>query len=81
MDIKKIYNFILKHKILSHAFHLSPVLITGLGVIMYPIWWMDGTLNGDSFADELYLKIGLAIASYGGFIGHLVWYFQNIRRF
>lgn len=75
MDIKKIYDFILKYKILSHVFHLSPVVLLGYVCIMYPFWWIDGTL------DSLYAKIATAIACYGGFVVHLVWYFKNRKRF
>ena len=43
----------------------------GLLCVMYPIWWMDGLL------ENLYLKVAVFIACYGGFLGHLFWYLQN----
>lgn len=74
MNIKEIYDFIMKRKLLAHAFHLFPIGFLGVCTFLYPIWWMEGYLDG------WYPKIGAGIAVYGGFIGNLVWYIQWIGR-
>lgn len=42
--------------------------------ILYPGWVKDGYL------DTWYLKIAVAIAAYGGFIGNAIWIYQDIKR-
>jgi hypothetical protein len=56
---------------LRHAFHLIPVVFTGVCSILYPGWVRDGYLY------DWYPLIGAAIASYGGFIASTIWYIQN----
>lgn len=58
-------------KILKHAFHLFPVVGTGIAAFLYPGWIKNGYLY------EWYPIIGVFIAVYGGFIGSLLWYIQN----
>jgi hypothetical protein len=59
----------MKNKI--HIFHIIAILMMGFLCIMYPIWWMDGSLH------TTLLKIVTFIPSYGGFFAHLGWYLQN----
>ena len=62
-------------KILKHAFHLFPVVFTGIAGFLYPTWIKEGYL------EDWYPKIGAFIAIYGGFVGSLVWYIQNKKNF
>lgn len=75
MDWNKIIDFINKHKILKHVFHLSSVVFLGVCMFLYPIWWKEGLLDG------WYPRIGAGIAVYGGFAGHLAWYLMNKKNF
>jgi hypothetical protein len=57
-----------------HVIHISQILFSLAMCIMYPMWLADGYL------DEWYPRIGAFIASYGGFIGGLLWYIDFLKR-
>ena len=42
--------------------------------ILYPGWVKD------DYLDTWYLKIAVAIVAYGGFIGNVVWVYQDVKR-
>ena len=80
MDFNKIIDFLKKHKILQYTLLLIPVIGLGICMFIYPYWWINGNLDGDTLAEEIYIKSATAIAVYGGFVGHLVWFIQKIRK-
>ena len=51
--------------------HIAPIIMMGFLCVMYPIWWISGSL------DSIALKVAVFIPCYGGFLAHLVWYLQN----
>lgn len=57
----------------THITSILALILLGAGCVMYPFWLMNGTL------DNWYLIIAVFIASYGGFIGNLIWYIKFIR--
>jgi hypothetical protein len=62
--------------ILKHIFHLIPVVGLGyVGIFLYPEWLNSGYL------EDWYPRIGAGVATYGGFIGSLVWYILNKKYF
>jgi hypothetical protein len=75
--INKFLRFMSKYRVVWHLIHIIPILITGSAALLYPIWWINGVLDGDNLTDEIYLKVGVGIAAYGGTIGHAIWYFRN----
>ena len=80
MDFNKIIKFLKKHQMLKNILLLIPVIGLGICMFLYPIWWINGNLDGDTLAEDIYIKSATAIAIYGGFVGHLVWFIQKIRK-
>ena len=62
-------------KIFKHAFHLLPVVFCFVLGFLWPVWLIEGYLDG------WYLKIATFVSVYGGFAGSLVWYIQNRKGF
>ena len=55
-------------KFSSILFHVFSMALTGVAGILWPVWFMNGTFDG-----ELYPAIGSFIAIYGGFIANVVY--------
>jgi len=56
--------------------HLSSwvsILLLAVCSLLYPLWIMEGYL------DDWYLKISVFIASYGGLIASIIWYYQFLK--
>lgn len=56
--------------------HLSSwvsILLLVVCSLLYPLWVMEGYL------DDWYLKISVFIASYGGLIASIVWYYKFLK--
>lgn len=73
--IDKIVKYVLDNKriFISIFFDWIPITLLSISSVLYPIWWMEGTLDGDNIFEEIYLKVGVAIASYGGLIANIIW--------
>ena len=56
----------------SILFHVFSMALTGVAGILWPMWVMDGTFDG-----ELYPAIGSFIAIYGGFIANIVYIYKQ----
>lgn len=72
--MNKLIKFLSKNK---WILNLAPILLLGAGAILYPKWWIEGSLDGDTSFDEFYLKIGAGIAVYGGLIANIIWVIKN----
>lgn len=59
---------------MKHFIHLAQIALSLTACLLYPSWIRDGYL------DELYPMIGAFIASYGGFIGGVIWYINFLRK-
>lgn len=62
------------NRIRKHSIHVLQILFMLVMCILYPFWWYNGYL------DTTYLKIAVAIASYGGFLGSLFWYLDYRKK-
>ena len=70
----KIIKFIMDNKWLqSILVDWIPILLLTSSSILYPIWWINGNLDGDNIYEEIYLKVGVAVTSYGGLIANIIW--------
>lgn len=56
-----------------HFVHILQILFSLTACILFPIWINDG------FLVDWYPKVGAFIASYGGLVGGIIWYYQNIK--
>lgn len=56
-----------------HVIHIAQILFSLTACILYPSWLADGYL------EDLYPRIGAFIASYGSFIGGLIWYIREFK--
>lgn len=56
-----------------HVIHILQILFSLTACILFPIWIRDG------FLVDWYPKVGAFIASYGGLVGGVIWYYQNIK--
>ena len=61
-------------KIKKHFIHVAQIIFMLIMCILYPVWLSKGYL------DTTYLKIAVAIACYGGFLGSLFWYLDYIKK-
>lgn len=59
---------------LGRIVDILTILLTLSFSVLYPFWLVNGYL------DTMYLKIAVAIAAYGGFIGNVVWLYKDIKR-
>lgn len=59
---------------LGRIVDILTILLTLSFSVLYPFWLANGYL------DTMYLKIAVAIAAYGGFIGNVVWLYKDIKR-
>ena len=56
-----------------HTIHILQILFSVTMCVLFPFWIINGYLN------EPYPIVGAFIASYGGFIVGVIWYYQNYR--
>ena len=56
-----------------HTIHILQILFSVTMCVLFPFWIINGYLN------EPYPIVGAFIASYGGFIGGVIWYYQNFK--
>jgi hypothetical protein len=56
-----------------HTIHILQILFSVTMCVLFPFWVSNGYLN------ETYPIVGAFVASYGGFIGGVIWYYRNYR--
>jgi hypothetical protein len=57
----------------THITSWFSILLCLVGSILYPFWLKDGYL------DSWYLIISVFIASYGGLIASIIWYYKFLK--
>jgi len=57
----------------SHFTSWISILFLAVCSILYPFWIKDGYL------DDWYLKISVFVASYGGLIVSIIWYYRFLK--
>jgi hypothetical protein len=57
----------------SHLSSWVSILLLAVCSILYPSWIKEGYL------DDWYLKISVFVASYGGLIASIIWYYQFLK--
>jgi hypothetical protein len=57
----------------SHFTSWISILFLAVCSILYPFWFKEGYL------DDWYLKISVFVASYGGLIASIIWYYRFLK--